>query len=290
MPRLHGLAHLAVLLVYIPGFAGAPHPAAAGAAQTPDVVVCVFTDGFESGGVCTWTLELGATVESCDVCGDGVLRPASEQCDDGNGVGGDGCSALCELEFCGNGTTDSLVGEQCDDGNDVDTDGCRNHCRLPLCGDGVASDSEACDAGGNSAACDFNCTTASCGDGLLNLVAGEACDDGNAVDTDACLNSCVLASCGDGVVASNSAEQCDDGNAVDTDACRNNCQPPVCGDGVDSTGEACDTGGNSATCDYNCTLPACGDGLTNPAAGEQCDDGGTTSGNGCSATCQLEAP
>ena len=33
---------------------------------------------------------------------------------------------------------------------------------------------------------------------------------------------------------------------------------------------------------------ACGDGVVN--AGEACDDGNTTDGDGCSATCQLEAP
>ena len=34
--------------------------------------------------------------------------------------------------------------------------------------------------------------------------------------------------------------------------------------------------------------PGCGDGVLQP--GEQCDDGNTTSGDGCSATCQAEAP
>jgi cysteine-rich repeat protein len=32
----------------------------------------------------------------------------------------------------------------------------------------------------------------------------------------------------------------------------------------------------------------CGDGTTQGGCGEQCDDGNTTSGDGCSATCQLE--
>jgi cysteine-rich repeat protein len=34
----------------------------------------------------------------------------------------------------------------------------------------------------------------------------------------------------------------------------------------------------------------CGDGFTDPGLGEQCDDGNTISGDGCSATCQLEPP
>lgn len=38
---------------------------------------------------------------------------------------------------------------------------------------------------------------ASCGDGEVQ--AGEACDDGNDVDTDACTASCRVAQCGDGI-------------------------------------------------------------------------------------------
>src|SRR5207244_11859901 len=47
-------------------------------------------------------------------CGNGVVDPG-EQCDDGNTVSGDGCSASCRLEACGNGILDP--GEQCDDGD-----------------------------------------------------------------------------------------------------------------------------------------------------------------------------
>ncbi len=74
-------------------------------------------------------------------CGDGVLD-AGEQCDDGNTVGGDGCTEECVVEdgwgcdgepsdctfLCGNGVYDA--GEQCDDGNDVDGDGCSASCEI----------------------------------------------------------------------------------------------------------------------------------------------------------------
>jgi cysteine-rich repeat protein len=40
---------------------------------------------------------------------------------------------------------------------------------------------------------------ATCGDGVVQAGV-EACDDGNAVDTDGCLSICALATCGDGVV------------------------------------------------------------------------------------------
>jgi hypothetical protein len=58
---------------------------------------------------------------------------------------------------------------------------------------------------------------------------------------------------------------------------------PQCGDRMVQPGEACDTGGASATCDTDCSRPACGDGLMNRAAGEACDDGG--SGQFCSSDC-----
>ena len=45
-----------------------------------------------------------------------------ETCDDGNTIGGDGCSATCSLEVCGNGILD--VGEECDDSNTSGGDGC----------------------------------------------------------------------------------------------------------------------------------------------------------------------
>ena len=85
---------------------------------------------------------------------------------------------------------------------------------------------------------------------------GEACDDGNPVETDACLSSC--RACGDGVLyigvelvttATSSTgrvpqhvygrtlrrqglggqEACDDGNDVDTDACLTDCTAARCG-------------------------------------------------------------
>jgi cysteine-rich repeat protein len=63
------------------------------------------------------------------VCGDGSTT-FDEQCDDGNTVSGDGCSALCEREFCGDGIRQPALGEECDDGNIVLGDGC-DSCFLP---------------------------------------------------------------------------------------------------------------------------------------------------------------
>lgn len=55
-------------------------------------------------------------------CGDAIVDMA-EACDDGNTVGGDGCSADCsKIEMCGDGVVDE--GEPCDDGNTNTADGC----------------------------------------------------------------------------------------------------------------------------------------------------------------------
>ena len=55
-----------------------------------------------------------------------------------------------------------------------------------VCGDGEVTAPETCDAGGESATCNLDCSAASCGDGTLNTSAGEECDDGNLVDGDGC--------------------------------------------------------------------------------------------------------
>jgi cysteine-rich repeat protein len=99
------------------------------------------------------------------VCGDGDID-FGEACDDGNNVGGDGCSATCEPEVCGDG--EQTGAETCDDGNQENNDGCSHpECQLEVCGDGIVQ-------------------------------TGEECDDGNRISSDACLNNCEPAHCGDG--------------------------------------------------------------------------------------------
>ncbi len=64
----------------------------------------------------------------------------------------------------------------------------------------------------------------------------------------------------------------------------------VCGNGKVETGESCDDGNKVSGdgCSASCKVEAgtCGDGVLND--GETCDDGNTTPGDGCSATCQTE--
>ena len=64
-------------------------------------------------------------------CGDRIVDPVKEQCDDGNNVPGDKCSSDCRSnEKCGNGVVDPIGGEICDDGNLVGHDGCTGACTL----------------------------------------------------------------------------------------------------------------------------------------------------------------
>jgi fibro-slime domain-containing protein len=211
-----------------------------------------------------------------NTCGNGALD-GTEQCDDGNGESGDGCSKICQVESnydcpkagqpcknlaaCGNGVLTS--DEACDDGNTADGDGCSADCKTiesgwqcrvpgkpctPRCGDGVMSGSEACDDGNTDS-----------GDGCSALCAievGWKCSGSPS----ACDNT----SCGDG--HREGAESCDDGNTVPFDGCSQDCQrEPDCSKGA-------------------CTS-SCGDGVV---LGEDCDDGNAANGDGCSAECKVE--
>jgi cysteine-rich repeat protein len=141
-----------------------------------------------------------ASAGSVAVCGDGVTE-SPELCDDGNTAGGDGCSANCLPEVCGDGITEP-VSEECDDANTVDDDDCTDTCQFD-CGDGETDASttppEQCDDG--------------------NETNGDGCDDDPANATSA--GNCTPTACGNGVIAG--LENCDDGNTVDGDGCEADC-------------------------------------------------------------------
>ncbi len=212
-------------------------------------------------------------------CGNGLLDSPAETCDDGNQVGGDGCSPDCHTETdwicptpgspctytvaCGDGVVGGA--ETCDDRNTTPGDGCDGSCQL--------------EAGWVCPQAGARCLPR-CGDGMM--LGAEQCDDGNAVAGDGCSDTCRLeagfacptpgqachqTTCGDGV--KEGGESCDDGNTYGGDGCGADCKSePTC---VGTSG---------------CTSP-CGDGLKLPS--EECDDGNVRSGDGCSADCKLEA-
>src|SRR5262249_40382813 len=53
-----------------------------------------------------------------------------------------------------------------------------------------------------------------------------------------------------------------------------------------TTNQAGKVQAKNASAPVDCTPPVCGDGIA--TGSEECDDGGTTSGDGCSSSCQLE--
>jgi cysteine-rich repeat protein len=147
------------------------------------------------------------------------------------------------------------------------------------CGDGVLDEqSEECDEGeGNDllGACRIDCQRARCGDGVRRTdVASEECDDGNSIEDDGCTSECTQQT---------GFEYLSDSSGLST------CTP-ICGDGLVLTGEGCDAGpenDDQGDCTESCQPARCGDSLVHRGV-EQCDDGGETEGDGCSAACRFE--
>jgi cysteine-rich repeat protein len=107
------------------------------------------------------------------------------------------CPAQCNT--CGDGVR--VAPEACDNGLNQDPpysptapdpDACAPGC-LPVefCGDSIQNGPEPCDAAGmQTADCELDCRTPACGDGTLNSLAGEACDDQNLLPGDGCSEDC----------------------------------------------------------------------------------------------------
>lgn len=241
----------------------------------PQSVACA------SGVVCSEGMVCSGDGQACiqTPCGDGILHP-DEVCDDGNIRDGDGCNSLCQsTEECGNGILD--LGEECDDGNTGNTDNCLkvgDRCAVAQCGDGFRDLKEPrveeCDPADPSQLCDSDCTLPACGDGLVNPLAGEECDDGQNGNDDACLDTCKRNLCGDGVLNRAPGGE-------------------VCDLGAQNGASTCPYGVRSCTgCALDCksllpglTGPYCGDSVLSTWAGETCDDGNTDACGTCNATC-----
>jgi large repetitive protein len=184
-----------------------------------------------------------------------------ESCDDGNTADGDGCNASCQVE----------AGYLCSEPGQP--------CHQPVCGDGFQDGYYTPGSGGSAGAPGTGGSTSFGGStGTAGNYVWEACDDGNTADADGCSASCQLEP---GYVCTEPGQPC---------------RQPVCGDGLQDEyfvpgpgSGAAGEPGTGGTPSYGGT-PATG-GTTGPDGSwvwEECDDGNTVDGDGCSSTCTFE--
>jgi len=209
-----------------------------------------------NGDGCCPTGATMATDNDCSgACGDGILQ-AGENCDTAIAAGMPGrCPATCNDGMAC--TADTLTGAGT----------CSAACTstpitAPANGDG-------CCPSGATIGTDNDCPRV-CGDGVRT--APETCDTAIASGPGSCPTTC-----SDGMA-------CTSDMLANAGSCTAVCRftaitTPSNGDGCCPTGA---TIGNDSDC-----LARCGDGVT--TAPETCDDGNTTAGDGCSATCRAEA-
>ncbi len=184
------------------------------------------------------------------VCGNGH-QENGEACDDDNMTSGDGCSSLCQIEPV---FTCPMEGKPC--------------VHDTICGDHMIEGAETCDDGNKADGdgCSADCTKVECG---WECAAGTLCR---------------AAKCGDGMLAGN--EQCDDGNVVNGDGCSAICtlesRPAAEPEGWLCTSPLV----NGCKGPTTCAKTTCGD--NKKEGSEQCEDGNTATGDGCSPFCRLE--
>jgi len=135
-----------------------------------------------------------------------------------------------------------------------------------------------------------------CGDGILNYLAGESCDDGNTKSGDGCSAKCdSLEICGNAIIDEAAGEVCDNGSNRGGDGCSPDCRSAeTCGNGIVDTvaGEGCDDGNMKGgdACSSDCRSDeTCGNGIVDEDAGEVCDDGNKRNLDGCSAECSFDS-
>jgi cysteine-rich repeat protein len=216
-------------------------------------------------GVVTPTAQkiVNGSLVGCPICGNAEVDDG-ETCDDGNTVGGDGCSADCQNENCIAQTVAPgyPAVPLCEDGKPCTDDFCNTaqnggtcRHRAKNCDDGFACTSDACVDGlcvnaPNHALCgdDDPCTDDFCspGIGCSTVANNDPCNDGDSCTRDdRCLDLVcagipveVCGDCGDGIVED--PEECDDGNATFTNGedCGVGCVRIPCGKPTNSTGSA----------------------------------------------------
>jgi len=171
-----------------------------GDGTVPVPATCTGPNNESSYGGCTAQCTWGGH------CGDGIVN-GPEDCDDGVNTtkyGGDAtaCAPGCHKPHtCGDNHVDSLFGEKCDNGSansDTAYGGCTTHCEFgPSCGDGIVNGPEECDDGANTAkygdttGCGPGCHKPHyCGDGHVDSLFDEQCDNGADNGHSLCTEGC----------------------------------------------------------------------------------------------------
>jgi cysteine-rich repeat protein len=116
-------------------------------------------------------------------CGDGFVA-ASEECDDGNTVSGDGCEAKCRFTCLASDATRNCAPADACAGQGVCSAAHTCMAGTPL------PDGNPCGAGAGNVCVSGVCTSPLCGNGTRDL--GEDCDDGNTTNLDGCDSACAF--------------------------------------------------------------------------------------------------
>ncbi len=246
---------------------------------------------------------VNSNLPACPLCGNGSVN-LGETCDDGNVLGGDGCSTECQNEGCIAATPGYPSVSLCHDGNPCTLDRCDSALSICVhetsCDDGYFCTVDECVSGScvhtpSDALCDDgnDCTTQSCGATSGCSILGEAgaCDDGVFCNgADACLGGACGAHVGD---PCEGMAECFDVCSELNDECRASYGHPCTPDTNACTDDICNGLGvcfhinNAAPCSNGvfcdgpdfCNAGACSFSSGNPcdansACAHTCDEGG----------------
>jgi cysteine-rich repeat protein len=186
-------------------------------------------------------------------CGNGIVDPG-EKCDTGIASGKGSCPTSCD------------DGDACTKDTLLDPGTCNAQCQsTPIT---TAANNDGCCPPGANSSNDNDCA-ASCGNGVVD--PGETCDTGIHGGRGSCPTSC------------------DDGDACTTDTLQNagTCTAACASTPITTPAndDGCCPRGANANNDNDCK-PVCGNHVVEH--GEECDDGNTDDGDGCSHDCKVE--
>jgi len=226
-------------------------------------------EGSACTSVCTITrITDFVTGDMC--CPDGALPR-----DDGDCMGECGNGTVEMGESCDIAIADGVPGScpmDCDDGvactadSLTNADSCAAMCSTSVI-EATDDGSDGCCPAGATSETDSNCS-ATCGDGVVD--DGESCDTDIATGTGACPTDC------------DDSDPCTDDRLISADTCNALCDHPEV---APANGDSCCPSGASSLTDDDCAVE-CGNSVIEE--GETCDDGNTTAGDGCDASCQDE--